>query len=1069
MQPRSVARFIVIISAVVLVLTIVAALPVWAAYNDNKVEFEGLGHVPLFERYVCEDELYPYRDPLDPRADQGITIRARSFMDDLTDVTVWYTTNGDADQQSQWLSVTVTSPETTWFDCMGDSNWDMDIWRIEIPAQTSPVWYQIAYTDVYTDGQTLWQRAPGESDEPNDPEDPTPSVYNYADWEASHTLLTYTPPDVVEVDGTLSSGNGYNRFTTIQNGINAVATGGQVNVHSGLYTESLTIARPLTLQRYADYETPVIHGPCSTALINVSATPVVIANLTLKVDQATCPIGLRATGNYERLRLADNTIESTGSGTGYIAGTRGIDLNGPIALGVDVIGNIIQPETASAASFEDGLRLTYAHGTIGGPNASDRNFFTAYNAIQAVEPRHSLVIQGNTLSGRTRLNDLLGDSGPHRFVSNVSRTGDSGDNMLAPGIFALLEINTVNATSLSVQNNEFYDFVNYGLFLGNFIDVLVEHNTFTPLAHPDNTGYRDIHLNTKPHGANPLPSSANAAHLTLWDNTFYGNSANANGGIALELANHASSGTSAFQNIAIGGLEEAANSFAYNIKTVIRLDPHEGPSNDLPMWRAPSCPDCDLTTMAPVADNFDIRENEFETDPGSLKRPASMELSELASLEDRIEHQVDYAALGFVRVRTANVYVTPRSYLPPDTTAPLIKRGIDAADPGDTVNVTTGVYTENIVVDKAVTLAGMGQSNSVIYPALSNPVCAGGVLCGGAASNIVQVQADNVTLRDLTLDGNAPGLTSGVTRNGIDVDARNGLVLGAFNNLTIRNTTIRNVFLDSLYLTGGAVSLSGATLANQDTVFDQTSGALTAYANTIVTYTTALTQTGGTRNLRHNWWGYANGPAPSGLDPDTDWQARLGAPIVIWTEGSNGATLEGASLTGGSGTAVIVNHGSSFVNAPFGNTIFDSDSMCSSYYDFFTVNGGGTWDVSVPVENPSEACLTQTLEPGKIYWIPPDTDYGLECTPSTNKACWDPITPTLVITGGQNITVIGLTPTQLGGTQFVAGSITGSDPTAVAIVGLAATSDRSAAPAGVILIGAVIAAMGIVLVIRRRQ
>ncbi len=1059
MQLRSLARFTVFVSAVVLVLTLVVALPVWAARNDGLIDSEGLGHVvDVPGRYICDsdEESDLYRAPFNPRADQTITIRARSTMDDLTSITVWYTIYATATAQSQWSSITTAGPEATWSACRGNGDQHMDVWRVDIPAQTSLVRYQIAYTDGTT---TLWQRASGESGA---------GVDANPDWEAGDTTLAYTPPSPVYVDDNYNSGTtgwDYDHFAAIQNGINAVASGGEVNVRTGTYLGSLTITRPMTLQRY-NYDTPIIQGSCSTALINVSATPVVIANLTLKVNQATCPIGLQATGNYEQLQIVGNTIESTGSGSGYIPNTRGVDLNGPIAIGVTVIGNTIRPETTAVAQFEDGVRLASSHGNIGGPDPNG-NLITAHNAIRATEPDQALRIEGNTLYGQTRLNNLLGGSGPHYFISNICRTGDVGDNTVAPNLFALLEVNTVNATSLFVQNNEFRDFVNYGFFLGNFTNVSIEHNTFTPLQHSANTAYRDLHLNTKPHAANPL-SSGNAAFLTLWDNTFNGNSINPNGGVALELANHASSGASAFQNITLGGLDEAANSFAYNIQTAIRLDPHAGPSGNLPMWTAPSCPDCDATTMAPVFDNFDARENEFGDAGDYYKRPASMELSELANLEDRIDHQIDYAALGFVRVRTANVYVTPRSYLPSYTTAPLIKRGIDAADPGDTVNVTTGVYTENVIIDNSVTLLGMGQTNSIVYPAISNPVCSGGVLCGGAASNLVEVQADNVTIRDLTFDGDAPGLTSGIIRNGADLDARNGLVLGAFNNLTVRNSTLRNVYLDNFYLTGGAVSLSGATLDNQDTAFDQTSGTLTAYANSITNYTAALNPGGGTRNLRHNWWGYANGSAPNGLAPDTDWQARLAAPILIWTEGNNGATLGDASLAGGTGTAVIVDHGRSFVNAPFGNTIFDYNSMCSDYYDFFTVNGSGTWNISVPVDLSAEGCLTQTLEPGKIYWIPPNTDYGLECTPYDNKACWDPIT-TNVITGGQNITVTGLTPAQLGGTQFVAGSIIGSDPTAVAIVALIATVDRSATPAGVILAGALIAAVGIVLIIRRRH
>jgi hypothetical protein len=71
-------------------------------------------------------------------------------------------------------------------------------------------------------------------------------------------------------------------------------------------------------------------GSCSTALIN--AVPR-LCHRYLTSQSDTCRTGLLATGNYERLQIVGNTIESTGSGTGYITGTCGIDLNGPIALG----------------------------------------------------------------------------------------------------------------------------------------------------------------------------------------------------------------------------------------------------------------------------------------------------------------------------------------------------------------------------------------------------------------------------------------------------------------------------------------------------------------------------------------------------------------------------------------------------------------------------------------------------------------------------------------------------------------------------------------------------------------
>src|SRR5437868_12721327 len=64
-----------------------------------------------------------------------------------------------------------------------------------------------------------------------------------------------------------------------------------------------------------------------------------------------------------------------------------------------------------------------------------------------------------------------------------------------------------------------------------------------------------------------------------------------------------------------------------------------------------------------------------------------------------------------------------------------IQTAISAASPGATITIGKGNYYENVVVNKPLTLLGSG-SETVIYPATSNPNCSPGSLCGGAASNI---------------------------------------------------------------------------------------------------------------------------------------------------------------------------------------------------------------------------------------------------------------------------------------------------------------------------------------------
>jgi nitrous oxidase accessory protein NosD len=145
-----------------------------------------------------------------------------------------------------------------------------------------------------------------------------------------------------------------------------------------------------------------------------------------------------------------------------------------------------------------------------------------------------------------------------------------------------------------------------------------------------------------------------------------------------------------------------------------------------------------------------------------------------------------------------------------------IQAAINAASPHATITIENGTYVENVVVDKPVTLKGSG-SGTVIEPAVSNPICSPGSLCEGAASNIILVQADSVTIKSLKLEGDNPGLTSGVVVGGADIDARNGVItnhsLGVFNGLTVTRVQVSDIYLRGIYASSG-----GTFNFNHDTV-----------------------------------------------------------------------------------------------------------------------------------------------------------------------------------------------------------------------------------------------------------
>jgi hypothetical protein len=146
-----------------------------------------------------------------------------------------------------------------------------------------------------------------------------------------------------------------------------------------------------------------------------------------------------------------------------------------------------------------------------------------------------------------------------------------------------------------------------------------------------------------------------------------------------------------------------------------------------------------------------------------------------------------------------------------------IQAAIDAASPGDTITVGPGSYDENVVVNKSVTLEGSGNG-TVIYPAVSNPVCSPGSLCEGTASNVILVQANDVTITKLRLDGDNPHL-SGVMVGGEDIDARNGIIVdyeaGVYNNLTVSNVKVTGIYLRGIYASsGGTFNFNHDTVAN---------------------------------------------------------------------------------------------------------------------------------------------------------------------------------------------------------------------------------------------------------------
>jgi hypothetical protein len=104
---------------------------------------------------------------------------------------------------------------------------------------------------------------------------------------------------------------------------------------------------------------------------------------------------------------------------------------------------------------------------------------------------------------------------------------------------------------------------------------------------------------------------------------------------------------------------------------------------------------------------------------------------------------------------------------------------------------------------------------------VSHPLCGSpSSLCGGTASNIMLVQANNVTIHGFTLDGDNPSITSGTVRHGADLDARNGIItnnaIGPYSGLHVYDTCVRNIYLRGIYMFGGAFNFHNNDVTNVD-------------------------------------------------------------------------------------------------------------------------------------------------------------------------------------------------------------------------------------------------------------
>ncbi|KXK11832.1 MAG: polymorphic outer membrane protein [Chloroflexi bacterium OLB14] len=153
---------------------------------------------------------------------------------------------------------------------------------------------------------------------------------------------------------------------------------------------------------------------------------------------------------------------------------------------------------------------------------------------------------------------------------------------------------------------------------------------------------------------------------------------------------------------------------------------------------------------------------------------------------------VDDATVGSAASRNQTIFNQTKN-----TYHCTIQEAINLADAGNTIQVPAGTYTENLTIDKGLTLLGPNSAinpntgsrvaEAIIQPATSNPDP------NTSCSIIAYLSTSNITIKGFTFDGDNPSLTSGVMIGSADVDACE-LLAGyeGMGNIVVENNILRH-------------------------------------------------------------------------------------------------------------------------------------------------------------------------------------------------------------------------------------------------------------------------------------
>jgi predicted outer membrane repeat protein len=203
--------------------------------------------------------------------------------------------------------------------------------------------------------------------------------------------------------------------------------------------------------------------------------------------------------------------------------------------------------------------------------------------------------------------------------------------------------------------------------------------------------------------------------------------------------------------------------------------------------------------------------------------------------------------------------------LTPATACLTINAAIQRAASGDTVNIAAGTYTENVVIDRSLTLTGADQATTIIDGGAGTEVT-----INGPADSSLNVTVSNITLQDGT--------------GGLYHQCASNNQCDEGSQITLNNDTVRDNYSGGfgagIHVLNSALTINNGTITNNQTISGGSGGIYIGTSNGS-TFSASLNVTS-TAVSANSGPGFGGG---------------------VWIDGGNGsvtATFTGSTITGNS-------------------------------------------------------------------------------------------------------------------------------------------------------------------------